>query len=274
MGQDLLTLPPLDETGQSDDPPPETEGGTAALPERTSLRRGANGLVIRVTTGDRISTGAARAASGIGAKLDYEELVFPDNSPPSTIGRTADLRDRAAIVLPASDHGTPTRATFADRACRIAIATRHPVLLVPASAPWPVRRCLAATDFGRPSLAAARAALELLEAPADLVLAFVNARDHGGEASPDQAPRHVRLLLDALPHTLDAPAGVQVGAILLPGQVLPAILAFAGSWSADLLSIGRHGRSTSSGLLAAPVGPTVRGLLEGSPCSVLIASDC
>jgi hypothetical protein len=142
---------------------------------------------------------------------------------------------------------------------------------VPTSAAWAPRRCVAAIDFGRSSITAALAAMELLEAPAEIVLAFV----HESEDEPPDAdvlPRHTRLLLESLPHTLTAPAGVTTTSVVLRGSVLPTLLEFTRRCAADLLSFGRHGRSSSPGVIAAPVGPTVRGLLEGAPCSALISS--
>jgi hypothetical protein len=114
--------------------------------------------------------------------------------------------------------------------------------------------------------------MEVVDAPAELVLAFVHAADDTARSTADAVPRHVRLLLNALSHTLGAPAGVDVAPIILTGRVLPSLLAYARDYSADLLSFGRHGRSTSPGLLSAPIGPAVRGLLEGLGCSALIAS--
>jgi hypothetical protein len=233
---------------------------------------GARGLVVRLATDGAVGAGATKVALGICAKLGYEEIVFPEDASPVAIGRMADLRARGMVVCPASDVGESSRAMYADRACRIAAATRHPVLLVPTSSPWPFRRSVAATDFGRPSLVAARAVIELVEPPAELVLAFVNASDVTVRNTPDAVPRHVRLLLDALSHTLWTPAGADITSIVLRGRVLPSLLDYAGHYSADLVSFGRHGRSASPGLLSAPSGLTIRGLLAGLACPALIAS--
>lgn len=275
MGQDVLTVLSAGNDGPSEVPQSETASSGASPGQagsQANATAGARGVVARLAANSAVGTAATRAARGISVKLGYEEIVFPEDASASAIGRTADLRDRATVVCPASDVGGSNRAVYADRACRIAGATRHPVLMVPASSAWPFRRCVAATDFGRPSLAAARLAMELLEAPAKLVLAFVNAPDDSVRSTPDGVPRHVRLLLDALSHTLGAPAGVEVTSVVLTGRVLPSLLIYACDYSADVLCFGRHGRSTSPGLLSAPLGPTVRGLLEGLGCPALIAS--
>jgi Universal stress protein family len=275
VGEDVLTMPTAGKDGPSEVPESETESGGAwsgPVGAQAHARPGARGVVARLAANSAVGTAATRAARGISAKLGYEEIVFPEDSSASAIGRIADSRDRVVIVCPASDVGESSRAAYADRVCRIAAATRHPVLLIPASSVWPFRRCVTATDFGRPSLAAARAVMDLVDAPAELVLAFVNASDDTVRSTPDGVPRHVRLLLDALSHTLGAPAGVEVASVVLTGRVLPSLLAYARDCSADLLSFGRHGRSTSAGLLGAPLGPTVRGLLEGLGCPALIAS--
>ncbi len=231
----------------------------------------AHHAVIGVTDGDAYAAGAIRVVQALVSRFGSEAVTLPSTALPSAVGRQADGRGRAIVVLPAPDAGSGERPTYADRACRVAVSTRHPVLLVPDAAVWPPRQCVAAVDFGRSSIAAAVAAMELLEAPAELALVFVHQGDEEAREA-DSVPRHVRLLCEALTHTFVGPTGVTVTSVVLKGAVLPVLFPFARRYGADLLSLGRHGRSSSAGVAATPVGPTVRGLLEGAPCSALISS--
>ncbi len=227
--------------------------------------------VIGAMDGDAHGPGALRVAQALVSRFRSEAVTLPSTAVPSAVGRKADGCGHAIVVLPAPDAGSPERPTYTDRACRVAVSTRHPVLLVPDATGWPPRQCVAAMDFGRSSIAAALAALELLEAPAELALVFVHQGDEEARQA-DLVPRHVRLLCEALMRTLLAPTGITVTSVILKGAVLPVLLPFARRYGADLLSLGRHGRSSSAGIAATPVGPTVRGLLQGAPCTALISS--
>ena len=151
--------------------------------------------VIGVMEGDAYASGALRVAQALVSRFGSEALTLPSTALPSAVGRQADSRGRAIVVLPGPDADSGERPTYADRACRVAPSTRHPVLPIPESAVWPPRRCLAAVDFGRSSIAAAVAAMELLEAPAELALAFVHL-GHEEDCEAHSVPQHVHLLVE------------------------------------------------------------------------------
>ncbi len=248
----------------------EPQSGSSPVADRSGAAVGSgHHAVIAVTIGDAHGSGALRVARALVTRFGSEALNLPATTFPSAVGRQADSRGRAIVVLPSPDAASGERRTYADRACRVAVSTRHPVLLVPEAAVWPPRRCVAAVDFGQSSIAAAMAAVELLEAPAELVLVFVHQGDDEAREA-DSVPRHVRLLLEALTHTFVAPAGVAATSIVLTGARIPALLQFTRRNGADLFSLGRQGRSSSVGIATTPVGPTVRGLLETATCSALI----
>jgi nucleotide-binding universal stress UspA family protein len=130
-----------------------------------------------------------------------------------------------------------------------------------------------AVDFGRASITAALVALALLERPAFAAPAFVDVgagvvpSDHDGVPPP-----HLRLLFDALPAALGPHPGITMAPHFLRGQRVPTLVGFAKTYGADLMAIGRQGRMASAMSHTGQPGPTVRGVLEQAPCSVLVSS--
>lgn len=231
-------------------------------------------MIIAVTLGDPFAATALRVAETLARQDDAGELITLDATESiSAIARLADRQAAALVIVPAPNAGATERVGSAGRAARIAAVTSQPVLLIPISAPWPSRRCVLALDFGSASIAAALAAFALLERPAVAAAAFV---DTGGGVAPSDSdgvpPPHVRLLFDALPAALGSHPGVAITPHFLKGERVPALIGFATTYGADLLAIGRQGRSASGLPLTGQLGPTVRGLLEQSPCSVLVSS--
>ena len=156
--------------------------------------------VIGAMDGDAHGPGALRVAQALVSRFRSEAVTLPSTAVPSAVGRQADSRGRAIVVLPGPNADSGERPTYADRACRVAPSTRHPVLLIPESRSGPHAQCLAAVDFGRSSIAAAVAAMELLEAPAELALAFVHL-GHEEDCEAHSVPQHVHLLVEALTRT-------------------------------------------------------------------------
>jgi len=230
---------------------------------------------VAVTAGDPFAACALRVVERLTSEDRVEETITLEASTsPSSVGRLADSRATALIVVAAADAGQPERVGSTERVCNIAAATRHPILFVPASAPWPPRRAVLAVDFGRASLDAALVALGLLEAPAIAAPAFVDTGEGLAPSGDDGVPpAHLRLLFDALPSVLGAHAGVTLAPHFLKGPRVPTLIAFATAYGAELIAIGRQGRSVSGGLRAVPLGPTVRGLLAQAPCSLLVSSS-
>jgi nucleotide-binding universal stress UspA family protein len=120
------------------------------------------------------------------------------------------------------------------------------------------RRAVLAVDFGRASLRAATLALQLLDRPAH---AFVVC-----PGSPD-----VDALVDVSEDSLARDAGVTVERRRIAGEPAAAILDVAVTERADLISLGRHGLLTPTGIIPASLGPAARTVLSAASCSVLVA---
>jgi nucleotide-binding universal stress UspA family protein len=229
--------------------------------------------VIAACGGDPFAAGALWVAQLLAGRSSPTTLSLLDGSvAPTTVGRRADGLEAAIVVLAAPDVGSPERWSHADRACRIVAATRHPVLFVPQTPSWPPRRCVAAMDFSEAAIGAAIAALSFLSSPGQAAHVFVNALA-APEARPDEEsmPRHIRLLFDALPTSTRQRPAVAVTQHCLNGPRVPRLVDFATTWGAELLSLGRHGHPPSTGKTDASIGPTVRGLLELTPCSLVVS---
>lgn len=231
--------------------------------------------IVALTTGDPFGAAAKRVAECLVAQGAAEEAITLNASAsPAAVARIADSHSVALILVGAPNAGERERVARAERATGIAAATRHPILLVPASAPWAPKRCVLAMDFGRASISAALLALALLERPAFAAPAFV---DTGGGVAPSDRdgvpPAHLRLLFDALPAALGSHAGVTMAPHFLKGARVSTLVAFALTYGAELMAVGRRGRPASAARQSAELGPTVRGLLEHAPCSVLVSSS-
>ena len=229
--------------------------------------------VIAACGGDQFAAGALWVAQSLARAPSPASLSLLDgNIAPTTVGRRADGLEAAIIVLAAPDVGSKERRSYVDRACRIAAATRHPVLCVPEAPSWPPRRCVAAMDFSRAAIGAAMIALDFLSNPGHAAYVFVNALV-APESGPDEAstPRHIRLLFDALPTPARQRPAVTVTQHCLSGPRVPQLVDFAATWGAEILSLGRHGHPPSTRKTDAPMGPTVRGLLELAPCSLVLS---
>jgi hypothetical protein len=231
--------------------------------------------VVGLTENDPFASAALYVVQWLAEHGKTRETVILDASiPPSAAGRLADGHDAALVVVPAPKAKTPERSAYRDRACKIAMATRHPLLFVPPSAPWPPKRCVLAVDFGRGSIDAALTALILLEPPAVAAPAFVDTGEGLAPSGPDGVPpHHLRLLFDALPSALGPHENIGFAPHLLKGQRLSALLSFAEAYEADLIAIGRQGRWDSVGQHPAHLGPTAAGLVEHAPCSLLVSSS-
>jgi nucleotide-binding universal stress UspA family protein len=80
-------------------------------------------------------------------------------------------------------------------------------------------------------------------------------------------------LFDALPSVLAPHPGVTLAPHFLKGPRIPTLIAFAKAYGAELIAIGRQGRSISGRPQLSGLGPTVRGLLEQAPCSLLVSNS-
>lgn len=147
-----------------------------------------------------------------------------------------------------------------------------PVLAVaPALGSLP-RRAIVAMDFSRASLHAARAVLGLVADGAVVTLANVQP-DLGliADASSEYSTIYAQGVgpsLARLRHALDAPPEVTVDSVILRGDPLTELLAFAERTGADLIAAGTRRQPTNDHMA---VGGVTTGLVRDARFSLLIA---
>lgn len=229
--------------------------------------------VIVVSGGDTFAAGALRVATLLAELFPSEPPIMIDgNAAVGAVGRHADGLTGAVVVLPMPEVGSTDRSRYAERACRMAAATRHPVLVVSPSATWPPRRCVAAMDFSRGAISAAIFAVNLVSRPGQAAHVFVDEPiDRGADSDGETIPRHIRLLFDTLPMALRQRTDILVTQHCLRGRRVPRLIDFTLDWGADLLSCGRQGHPSWAARPNEPIGPTVLGLLEAAPCSLVLS---
>jgi nucleotide-binding universal stress UspA family protein len=187
------------------------------------------------------------AAAGCGASVWPHEMSI--GSPAGEIVRIAQTRGSDLIVLGLRPH------TFLDRVFRDETALsvmRHagvPVLAVTPSLVRLPRRIAVAIDFSRASIAAARAALTLLDPGGALQLVYVEPpREPATEDVEGFGivyAQGVAAAFARLRHDLTSRADVAVETVVLHGEVAPELLSFAERADVDVLAVGSQRHSVA-----------------------------
>ena len=197
----------------------------------------------------------------------------------STIARVAKDAGSTMIVMGIGKHRPVARMFGADTAARLASHAEVPVLAVGARSSTIPRTAVAAIDFGAESIAAARAALKLLDRPATLHLVHVRPTLQFEEMAvqswrreyEDAATRALEWVRDELRREFRDESGgtsdVRITANLLAGNVGEQLTTFARQIGADLITVGSHGHASVEQLI---IGSVPRQLLRAAECSVLV----
>lgn len=211
-----------------------------------------------VTAGDRMADHRVRTQLDRLARRprDYSHTIVSGDMV-AELARIS--RERQAVILVIGF------VTASDRrvAAALAAIALTPVLAVPTDVQHLFRRAALALDFSRASLLAAATALRFLDRPARAVMISAGAPSEALEP-------HIELLFDAAEDSFGRPRDVAIERYRAPGEPAVAILRAATTYGADLITLGRCGRSM---LKCKPgnLGPVARTVLERAPCSVLIA---
>ena len=189
-----------------------------------------------------------------------------------TIVVAAERNNASLIVLGLGEHGVAARLFRRETALRVIRSATVPVLAVPMYG-WGVpHSAVAAIDFTRSSIDAARAALELLGGDGTLYLAHVTPRvpiPQGDPRSWDEVTsKGILPRLEAVAEQLDVPPGVKVDYVTLRGDPAHELMAFAAEFEVDLVAAGAHGRSALGRLVLGSVSSK---LVRTAQCSVLVA---
>lgn len=171
------------------------------------------------------------------------------------------LRRHVGAVDPARDETT----------LQVIRRSQVPVLAVPATHTRLPRTVIAAVDFSRASLHAARTALGLMQAGGRLLLTHVRPElSYCPEQIEGWSAIYSHGIADAfnrLQVELTAPEGVSVETIFLDGAVAPEILSLAQRVGADLIASGSHRHTFVNRML---LGRVTTALVREAQCSLLI----
>jgi nucleotide-binding universal stress UspA family protein len=200
---------------------------------------------------------------------DVEVLIGPIAQ---TIARVARERDAVLVALGLRRHGAVERLFRGDTLEEIIRLSTVPILAtVPGASDVP-RRAMAAVDFSRSSMRAARAALSVVGPDGELSLVHVKpeSRHRGQEAESwstiyDQGVHNAfqRMRRDLLP-----PPTLELRPVPVTGETVEELARFAERAEVDLIAVGSHGHDFIERLL---LGSVTTRLLRRTTCSMLIA---
>lgn len=194
--------------------------------------------------------------------------------PAGVIPDLAREQHAALIIVGMGRHRPLDRLFGAETALRTIQRAPCPVLVVHRDHVGPFRDVVIATDFSPASLAAAQAAMPMLDSAATIHIVHVwqpsDAYDPR-KAAADQA--YVRSLPESFrrfTELLSVPAGATLKTVTREGGAAERVLDYAESHHADLVTAGRHGRSLLQRIL---VGSQTSAMVRAAERSLLIAPD-
>jgi nucleotide-binding universal stress UspA family protein len=187
----------------------------------------------------------------------------------ATIAELAEAARHRLIVMGLYEHPRHDRWLGRETVLEVAREASRPVLAINANSRTIPRRVMVATDFGASSLAAARESVRLLGRGGELYLTHVAPRipvpfDSESIDSFDQTPEEK---LAALQAGLAIPRGVETHLVLLRGDPVDEMLAFAHERGIELIATGSRGRSLVGG---TAIGGVPTALVRAAQCSVLL----
>ncbi len=196
--------------------------------------------------------------------------------PAANIVQEARRRGAGLIVVGLRPHGTLDRLFRDETALLVVRSAAVPVLAVTPQLAGLPRRVIAAVDFSRASLDAARAALSVIGDGGTLLLAHVQPEiGFTPESAGDYDHRYAQGVAGAferLREQLDVPAGVSVETVALRGEPTTELLALVDRTGADLVAVGSQGGAPERGAPHRPaLGSVTRALVRAGRTSLLVA---
>jgi nucleotide-binding universal stress UspA family protein len=189
-----------------------------------------------------------------------------------TIVEHAGLTEADLVVLGIGAYAPADRVFGGELALEVARWCSVPVLAVASGSTGLPRHAVAATDFSRSSLDAARMALELLDPAGRLTLLHVCPDVELPREALSEWRTHYRRIADRLlaraARDIGGDESLHIEQRQLEGDPAREIIAFADRAGADLVATGSHGYHVVERIL---VGSVATRLLRASHCSVLLA---
>jgi len=192
-------------------------------------------------------------------------------SPASEILRVAEDRESDLIVLGLRPHALLDRVFRDETALSVMRHASVPVLAVTPGLERIPRRIAVAIDFSRASIAAARAALSLVDDGGLIELVYVEPPSE--PASEDTEgfntiyAQGVAAAFNRLRQELATRPGVSISMVILHGNVAAELLSYAERADVDLLAVGSQRHSIAR---RSFVGGVTTALARAATCSLLV----
>ncbi len=192
-------------------------------------------------------------------------------APASEIVRVAQARSSDVIVLGLRPHAFLDRMFRDETALSVMRNASVPVLAVTPMLTRLPRRIAVAIDFSRASIAAARAALTLLDDDGTLLLVYVEPpaepKSPEAEGFTTIYAQGVAAAFSRLRHELASRTTARIETVVLHGAVAPELLSFARRAEVDLLAVGSQRHTITR---RAFVGSVTTALARAASCSLLV----
>lgn len=216
----------------------------------------------------RLEVGRQLAATDDSLGWERETAVGP---PASEIVRIAQVRGADLIVLGLRPHAFLDRMFRDETALSVMRHASEPVLAVTPKLTRIPRRIAVAIDFSRASIAAARAALTLLDDGGSLFLVYVEPpaepRAPEAEGFTTIYTQGLAAAFNRLRQDLALCSGARIETVVLHGGVAPELLSFARRAEIDLLAVGSQRHSIAR---RAFVGSVTTALARAATCSLFV----
>jgi nucleotide-binding universal stress UspA family protein len=192
-------------------------------------------------------------------------------APASEIVRLAERYGSDLIVLGLRSHAFLDRMFRDETALSVMRHANVPVLAVTPLLTRLPKRIAVAIDFSRASIAAARAALQLVDDGGSLMLVYVEppVEPHSPEEEGYATiyAQGVAAAFSRLRQELTSRADVRLETIVLHGGVAPALLSFAQRAEVDVIAVGSQRHSIAR---RAVVGSVTSALARAAGCSLFV----
>ena len=192
-------------------------------------------------------------------------------APAVEIVRLAAVHGADLIVLGLRPHAFLDRVFRDETALSVMRHASEPVLAVTPTLTRLPRRIAVAIDFSRASIAAARAALTLLDDGGSLLLVYVEPpaepRSPEAEGFTTIYTQGVAAAFSRLRQDLTLRSAARIETVILHGGVAPELLSFAHRAEIDVLAVGSQRHSITK---RAFVGSVTTALARAASCSLLV----